>query len=219
MTTTHTHLAPEQIEAYLCGLLETDEADQVETLVADCPICADRLARAGELEVRIRQVIENIEVRRQPWRRYAAVAAFAAAAALLLVFAPWRTEPAPMPVAKVELSVGAGAVLSTDGTPPASDRIGADCRLRRAANPGDTLHLKLQPNPGAEDASAWFVPVRGATVPAQKAGVAGVLELEWTVPNGNAVGEVGRLWWGRGDSPPTAATPGWESCVVELAPK
>lgn len=255
MTSPHTHLAPEQLDAYLCGLLTSEEEEAVEAIAEECPICADRLARAGELEVQIRLAFAGLppgdgDTRpttgghvppdegigpnggdpAPPWppppppppppRRLLMGIAVALGAAVLGVLLLPRLlgpgEPAPMPVARVELDVHSNAVLGSDGARPASERIGADCRVTRGALPGDQLTLTVRPNPGAEDASAWFVPRTGAPVRAERKGSAGVLELRWTVPDGTPAGEAGRLWWGRGDTPPNDANAGWESCVVVL---
>lgn len=253
MTSPHTHLAPEQLDAYLCGLLSGEEADELEAQAEECPVCAHRLAKAGELEVQIRLAFADLppgdgdtrpttggsapeEPQRgaggggsaqprpppdpDPRRRVLMGVAVALGAALLgLLLLPRLLGPGapePMPVARVELDVHSNTVLGSDGTGPASERIGADCRVTRVARPGDQLTLTVRPNPGAEDASAWFVPRTGAPVQAEHKGSAGVLELAWVVPQGTPAGEAGRLWWGRGDTPPNEATAGWESCVVEL---
>lgn len=255
MTSAHTHLDPEKLDAYLCGLLTGEEADEIEAQADECPICANRLAKAGELEVQIRLAFADLppgEGDTQPttgkpdtgerhpnagganpgpiWqppvphpdprRRVLMGLALALGAAVLVVLLLPSLlgpgAPAPMPVARVELDVHSNTVLGSDGAGPASERIGADCRVTRVARPGDRLTLTVRPNPGAEDASAWFVPRAGAPVQAKHKGDAGVLELAWVVPGGTPAGEAGRLWWGRGNTPPNEATAGWESCVVVL---
>ncbi|HUQ84434.1 MAG TPA: zf-HC2 domain-containing protein [Gemmatimonadaceae bacterium] len=160
MSETHEpHLTDDVLAAYLDRSLPPTEAHAAETHLAGCLPCRDELVALSAL------------VHREPaarrWRRFAVPAgALAAAAVAFMMFAPWRTTPAPgtLPPDRMREStrVGSGIGLVSVVVPAEDDTVAATnvTFVWRPFGPNGTYLLRL----ADESAVRWTIDTGDTTV-------------------------------------------------------
>jgi hypothetical protein len=142
------HLSDEVLAAYLIDAASDEEIEIVETHVAACEPCAQRLVREAQLEEALREIAQRVTIvpRRATWRRWTGVGI--ALAAGLALWIGWPREVPREAVAPPERAVPVCERLPTHCERPTRHGLVATTPIERDAIP---RYEDLAPAPMASE--------------------------------------------------------------------